>query len=279
MLSVPAGGLANTAQDTETMSAAKNAVADVFLMDQSRGWATYDADKAAHLARTLDGGRTWTTIRPAPLPVSGMYSLTPKVGWAFHVKFKNSSQSASCEVSLYSAKNNGHSWARLGADGFAGKQPFVPIAVLFIDLSHGWIIGESRIGHSWIYQTADGGATFHKVRAVTRAEVIRGIASDRKKHIWIYGDDALFYSPDLGKSWIRQIGPDSPIEYRSLSFSKVRFSRHGGSWTKADTCREQRMAVTRGDLWIPRARSTVGNGWTAAQQARAAYELAHLIPG
>lgn len=199
--------LCRSVSSAQCIVRATNPVNAVFFVDPSDGWIIYSHAGHDYVARTSDAGRTWTsfTIQSS---LSRVYFLTPQVGWAMGVTSTGTGESPNYRLPLFITDDGGKKWTMLSATGFPGKNPMVVSGLLFVDRLRGWIVGDTKLGSSFAYETSDGGKTFAKIRAISDGrENARGISSDGKSRIWVYGSDSVFVSSDRGKSWVRTVRP------------------------------------------------------------------------
>ena len=140
-------------------------IQDVHFIDMSTGWVlwtTTDSSGSAsfHLARTMDGGKTWVT-HALPLFEPGEISsymekaemdwFDAQTGW---VSVKAQSGSNFSIGTLFTTSDGGNSWSRFE----------LPIAdrLYFSNPQTGWAVGGPTGGE--IFQTQDGGGTWSNLR-------------------------------------------------------------------------------------------------------------------
>ncbi len=114
------------------------------------------------LLHTLDGGKTWSTVHKPPHALQQIAFVTPTRGWAI-------AGPGPTLMRLYVTADGGNTWT---------LQPLsIPIgAVCFSDPAHGWAARAFSAGMApvTLLATADGGATWRPVQALTAAEKAGG---------------------------------------------------------------------------------------------------------
>jgi photosystem II stability/assembly factor-like uncharacterized protein len=198
---------------------ARHPAQDIFFLGRSDGWILYADGSTQYVARTHDGGQTWTSLPNQP-PLTKFYFLTRRLGWAIGVNSTGRKDSPSYTLPLFFTQDGGEHWSGLPAKGFPAEQPMVVSGILFVDRSHGWLVGEKEYGLSFVYETFNGGLTFHYISALSDQNgTARGISWDRNSRIWVYGNDSLFVSSNRGKSWVRTLRSGAlPGGYNHLVF-------------------------------------------------------------
>ena len=180
--------------------------------------------RAGTLARTTDGGRTWTDLG------------VPTTGDVIDVSFPNSSTGFALDSSgtLLKSANGGGSWSLLNT----GTQS-EPASVLALDVNRVLLIGPRGIRRS-----TDGGNSFAGVRgkiartSLQHADVARGA-------VFAYGPHALYVSTNGGSKWSAVKLPPRKSALRTVDFitGKRGFaldaqgrvwatSNRGGHWTQ-----------------------------------------------
>jgi photosystem II stability/assembly factor-like uncharacterized protein len=191
---------------------AKHPVADVFYLKPSSVWMLYSDGSTQYITRSSDGGKSWKSA-PNPTPIIDVFFLDRRLGWGVGLKSIGQGKALSYTVLLYVTKDGGRRWTLLPAKRFPAESPTIVTGILFLDREHGWLVGDGGGGSSLVYETSDGGETFRPVSKLTGGvHPARGISSDGRDRIWVYGDDRLFVSPDRGKSWIRQFDSNSSVD-------------------------------------------------------------------
>jgi photosystem II stability/assembly factor-like uncharacterized protein len=146
--------------------AARHPVKDIFFLGQSQGWIIYSEGTTQYIARTHDGGKSWSSALSGA-PLTKIYFLTPRLGWGAGVKSLGSGKALSYTLPLFVTSDGGEHWSRVRAKGFPGKKPMMLNGILFVDRQHGWLVGSKEYGFSFVYETFDGGQTFHYVSALS----------------------------------------------------------------------------------------------------------------
>ncbi len=173
------------------------------LLSERFGWALTELN----LAKTEDGGATWTAITPASTPadaIRGVFFLDPTHGWVV------SSSQTGVPVSLVSLRttDGGRTWAASTIAPPSDDHELstgAPASVQFVDAANGWVLERLVSGSSFsvgrLYRTADGGATWTELPEPPTGGTIRFQAGSNG---WLAGGplgDKLFRTADGGQTW------------------------------------------------------------------------------
>ncbi len=168
----------------------------VYFLDSKRGWVGGDS---GFVSRTDDAGRTWSrqTVDTHE-DVNDIYFRSKEDGFllAGNVIFRTS--------------DSGNRWreARRFLPGEIQGADAELYSVRFSSKKKGWVVGSISknefVVDSILAFTDDGGDTWQRQRAPSRAELIHLDFVD-DKHGWIVGaEGAILYTFDGGRSWNRQ---------------------------------------------------------------------------
>ena len=154
-------------------------------LDRLHGWMLYND----RVARTVDGGSTWT-VHPTQ-PSSGtnrdfMFIDTLR-GWI----------AGSGGISR--TTNGGQTWTRIDS-----SRPYV--GIFFVNDLRGWATGsDAGTVENDFYQTTDGGLTWHaRSTAVTRTRLTSVQFIDPMRG-WVVGGRELLYTSNAGVAWTHQL--------------------------------------------------------------------------
>ncbi len=141
----------------------------------------YVAGYPAGIAKTTDGGGTWTrrlVATPEEL-ISALDFVNSEVGWV-----------SGSEGRIFKTTNSGASWTeQIGPRAIA-----YPRALDFIDASTGWVSGDTGILH-----TTNGGATW--VSQSTGGEAIYEIRFANSLVGWALGNRRVLRTTNGGQTW------------------------------------------------------------------------------
>jgi len=168
----------------------------VYFLDSKRGWVAGDS---GFLSRTDDGGRTWTkqTVDTRDA-INDIYFRSKEDGFLL------------AGNAIFRTSDSGNRWSE--------TRRFLPVefqgaavelySVRFSSKKKGWVVGsvskDDFVIDSILVFTDDGGDTWQRQRAPSRAELIHLDFVD-DKHGWIVGaEGAILYTFDGGQSWNRQ---------------------------------------------------------------------------
>jgi photosystem II stability/assembly factor-like uncharacterized protein len=209
--------------------------------------AAFAAGRAGALAKTLDGGASWTRGDvPTTADLSDVSFPTVEIGYALDL-----------DGGVFRTANGGETWKTLGT-GSTRR----PAAVYAPSAEVALVVGLRGIRRS-----VDGGETFAQVRApaVLRAELF-GAAPAGPRAIFAWGRSRLVRSTDAGRTWRALPRPSGAGAIAQASFSSARAGllrdTRGRVWRTADAGR--RWTLLRG----VGTERVVG---MAAASARAAY--------
>ena len=147
-----------------------NAIMDIHFMDPTNGWVCgmdtnsyYSPPYYGRVARTTDGGNTWTTVLTTPVASSYFW----KMSWpSTNVGYISLQQNASFDnVIFYKTVDGGNTWASNGislANLGLGNSAFYLQGIGFVSTNEGWIGGASgsiAYSNSFLH-TVDGGVTW-----------------------------------------------------------------------------------------------------------------------
>jgi ELWxxDGT repeat protein len=138
-----------------------NGMMDLYFVDALHGWAIYEYSDG--LAKTEDGGITWTTIDLSDL------------GWLprFHdMWFKNKNDGfLVSDQGSFRTSDGGLSWTKI-PDFWGGST----MAIRFIDDKNGFIYDRWSSWGATLYRTADGGNTWSMVAPLPGPGAVTGVA-------------------------------------------------------------------------------------------------------
>jgi photosystem II stability/assembly factor-like uncharacterized protein len=204
------------------------------------GWALYysgnpsSSPGALLLARTTDGGRSWTDVTPAaarPMlaTADATQAVDPVGGDRAYLAVTGATEESNSSVNttmVFATTDGGRTWI----DSAPLRAVSTVSEVSFADLRHGFLLlggGDGAMGEDsvWLYRTADGGAHWSLAAATTPAPTgtavssqpglgqipaacdKSGLAFPTATNGWIASTcnaglaDALLVSQDSGVSW------------------------------------------------------------------------------
>lgn len=181
---------------------------DIFFLDAMHGWALVGAPGQRFIAviRTEDGGMSWKKIGEEP-GLDRIFFLDQMQGWAFrYIPGPNHDSLPDC-ICLMGTTDGGKRWTELGSISKPRASNIdLPLDFLFIDQSHGWVVGQGQAGGGIFLKTMNGGRSFSSVKSAFKGdETLLRILSDPKGHILILGDQTILVSLDRGKTWQLQM--------------------------------------------------------------------------
>lgn len=193
-----------------TTFAAAREVRDAQLVTPNTGWAL----TRTRLARTDDGGTTWSTITPVgvdPRAIRDVHFIDATRGWLVAAGALSAARQAT-ELTLHRTTNGGVTWlpsiigaTRFGAPGSIYLH-FADPRVGYVNVS---LEGSPSVGPSQLFVTRDAGLTWADSPSPARGRV-GGSASLS----WIAGGPGgftrLYASVDTGTSWSRVAVPLAP---------------------------------------------------------------------
>ena len=167
----------------------------VYFIDSKRGWIAGDG---GFVSRTDDGGRTWSQQ-----PVSTDQSIND-------IYFRNKEDGYLLVGNrIFSTDDSGRRWReirRFSTEEFGGAMPEL-YSVRFASKKNGWVVGSvSRrdlVVDSLVIHTDDGGASWQRLSAPTREELIHIDFADDKRG-WIVGASGTILHTEDGKVWTAQ---------------------------------------------------------------------------
>lgn len=189
------------------------------ILDANHWWGVADTQltggpdgqrRRRALARTADGGRTWTKVTvPGDIgdfPV--IRFLSPDVGWIGNI--------AQGRFEIYRTNNGGETWTK--SILVPSKRPFQIVDLFFLDGEHGWLIADYTLAEgingaaSYLYMTTDGGASWKLQNDMlqNRIAVCVRFLSKTLGFVFTGGSDekvdrgaaaSLMYTVDAGATW------------------------------------------------------------------------------
>jgi len=198
-----------------------NATFDFFCYGSDDCWAVVASEplksRVWHLARTTNGGETWTIWKPN-IPSSPLFFLDRNVGWGLSTE--------SGKAFLAKTSDGGLTWGKLPPlpspqHGFTGLR--------FLDPQNGWLFGEQPLGLSFVVRTIDGGNSAQVVSELSGKYGLSGaVAVGPGRRIWLLGNQSILYSADGGRSWKQQLDPANlPGHLRSLMIDDLYAQTNG----------------------------------------------------
>lgn len=134
-------------------------VYDASFVDANNGWAV---GEAGTIAKTTDGGATWT-IRPMPpFTGNGLVNFRPQQLQSVQFLNLNVGYAAGFNGALLKTTDGGTNWNYInGPFGPPSSTGKIIYNVYFFDVNNGWIVGDViNASSANIYKTTDGGATW-----------------------------------------------------------------------------------------------------------------------
>ncbi len=171
----------------------------------STGWAL----TSQRLARTTDGGTSWTDITPVGVTTRqliGVRFVDETHGWAVVPGVQSNIPPGQTPLLVYRTADGGSTWipAPLGTTTYGGAGS---ASVFFVDLMHGWVVvpleSSSQFNPGDLFATSDGGLTWTK----RRVPVGGRISFVTPTTGWVAGGgpgNQIFMSADGGASWTQQ---------------------------------------------------------------------------
>lgn len=189
-------------------------VYDVHFVDASVGYA---AAGTSTVARTEDGGKTWTNFRVdkgAEDAMRAVFFFDRDVGWA-------ASEHGSTPR-VYRTVDGGESWT--GQDLPAYGCPHI---IAFGTSKEGWAV-PSSYEESVLYRTVDGGATWSTQDFPACPAEVRSFVALNGDVAWAaYGGSRLVFTRDGGASWqYKDFGHD--VSITAVSFANANVGYAGG---------------------------------------------------
>jgi photosystem II stability/assembly factor-like uncharacterized protein len=217
----------------------------VYFLDSKRGWVAGDN---GFLSRTDDGGQTWTkqTVDTKD-GINDIYFRSKEDGFLI------------AGNAIFITRDSGNRWTearRFLPSEFNGAAAEL-YSVRFSSKKKGWVVGSISkndiIVDSILVFTDDGGDTWQRQRAPSRAELIHLDFVD-DKHGWIVGaEGAILRTFDGGQSWNRQRSDTKATLYH------VDFRDDKNGWAVGERGTVLRT-TDAGETWTPvesKVRSTL----------------------
>jgi photosystem II stability/assembly factor-like uncharacterized protein len=170
----------------------------VFFADTKRGWIGGDG---GFLSRTDDGGGSWVQQKVGTSdPINDIYFRNKDEGFVLS------------GARIYNTSDGGLTWVEtrpFSSTDFGGAQPEL-YSVRFTSKKKGWVVGslsraskngEQIVVDALIYNTLDGGETWHRQNSPTHGELIHlDLVSDKKG--WVVGSrGTVLYTENGGETW------------------------------------------------------------------------------
>jgi photosystem II stability/assembly factor-like uncharacterized protein len=190
---------------------------DIFFINDTVGWVACFLPNISHIARTLDGGLTWSVVFSGPSAVS-FHFIDINTGWCITQnaiqKTINGGQTwqsfpLNCN-SLYITGNTGYAvghggiiakqnmhnnlWTRLD-NNFMDNEKINDI--FFNDPELGFIAADS----GKILRTTDGGTNWD-IKKISDTELDNLFFTDATSG-WLSDKSSIFHTEDSGKTWIK----------------------------------------------------------------------------
>jgi photosystem II stability/assembly factor-like uncharacterized protein len=179
------------------------------------------------LAKTTDGGRTWSTGNvPTTADLRDVSFPSASVGYALDA-----------DGGLFRTDNAGATWKTLGTGSAR-----LPVALLAPDASSVLLVGLRGVRRS-----ADAGETFDQLRAsaLQRAQLVGATGARADAAVFAWGPTTLARSVDRGRSWTALPLPAG----RRLTVAQVAFA----------SARVGLLRDTTGEIWRT---TNAGRSWT-----------------
>jgi len=168
----------------------------VYFADSKRGWVGGDEGL---VLRTEDGGRTWEQ-QPSGVAdgVNDIYFRGKEDGYLLAAN------------RVLATEDGGRTWrpsVSFAPADFNGATPEL-YSVRFTSKRRGWMVGSvsrgDRVLDSLLLQTKDGGASWQRVSAPVRVELLH-LDFRGEKRGWIVGDrGTILHTRDGGDTWLQQ---------------------------------------------------------------------------
>ena len=168
----------------------------VYFADSKRGWVGGDEGV---VLRTDDGGRTWQQQSSGvEAGVNDIYFRDKEDGYLLAAN------------RVLATEDGGRTWrpgARFAPADFDGATPEL-YSVRFTSKKRGWIVGSvsrgDRVLDSLLLRTDDGGASWQRVGAPVKVELLH-LDFRGEKRGWIVGDrGTILHTADGGETWRQQ---------------------------------------------------------------------------
>lgn len=204
---------------------------DIFFVNPTHGWILQDhSKKKRFLLRTSDGGTTWSSI--------GMHNHflqiffnDPQTGWAIAVDSSDKPTTV-----LYWTVDGGTSWVRRATvPNPEGAPGMIITKFRFLDLKHGWFVGQAGGGRRIVATTDDGGTFIKNVaEQLPGNDLLLGMFSEHER-LWLLGRDSILASPDGGHTWKAQVSREHMIDgLGSILLNSGLIFEDGIGWAAGD---------------------------------------------
>jgi len=207
-----------------------------YFLDNKRGWVAGDG---GFLSRTDDGGRTWVkqTVDTRDA-INDIYFRSKEDGFLL------------AGNTIFITHDSGNRWSearRFMPSEFQGAAAEL-YSVRFTSKKKGWVVGSISnndfVIDSILVYTEDGGDSWTRQRAPSRAELIHLDFVD-DKHGWIVGaEGTILFTSDAGRSWDRQISGTKAMLYH------VDFRDEKNGWAVGERGTVLRT-TDAGETWNP----------------------------
>ncbi|HET9442028.1 MAG TPA: YCF48-related protein, partial [Acidimicrobiales bacterium] len=221
-------------------------------LDAGNAWALTTGPGDDHVARTGDGGATWSFTSPVGGFVGrGMDIVGPATGWVWGGTWSTEpSPDAPCQVP--NDRCSPYAWQpRLFrmTDGLSWAPVVLPAGSVdvfdagFADADHGWI-AQSGVGAP-LFATADGGRSWAPVALPEGANAVLEVAVADADHVHVVATTAtgrllVASTGDAGATWsvFRVEGGAAPGQLEVAAFGPAvavaALGSDGGSWQTTD---------------------------------------------
>ncbi len=232
LVAVGRGGVTLTSDADSALRELSRSGAAAGRLQRTRDGALFDFN--GHLARSLDGGRSWvTTVPPGYISLPGAFSfIDRRRGYAAYVT--SGRNRGPRRSRLLRTDDGGSSWRRVG---------FHPARALDALLA----VDRRRLvaaGPSGVRRSGDGGATFRLVRSPALRRATLTAFERAGRAVFVYGARRLAVSTDAGRRW-RRLRTPSPAPLRSVDFIDRRrgfaVTTRGNLYRTADGGRSWRL--------------------------------------
>jgi len=169
------------------------------FIDAQHGWVVSATSWDKEIARTADGGQTWTSQRVPGLgaQLSAVDFIDAKHGWVAGSYGKRISPHAYTQVGgLFATTDGGAIWHRQDIPGGSHEVT----QVQFLDAENGWAVG--RGVHGWVAHTTDGGRTWTRLAGFAHAD-FSSVRFTDPSHGWLGGYWDVYATSDGGATWQR----------------------------------------------------------------------------
>ncbi len=193
------------------------AINRVDMIDRSIGWAVAEADGAAGILRTIDGGVNWADVTPVGAPDAGLQAVFVDGEFA---ALAHASPPDGVEPSLWTTNNGGRGWTSSPMHWRGGGT-----AVLyFADRQTGWLMSSDYGGAGSTYfeflRTRDAGNNWETLLSDAWANTQFSTAvrfNGPSNGLMVFGHDTYFitlpiarFTTDGGESWGEHMVLEAP---------------------------------------------------------------------